>query len=121
MTVFDELKSKVTETAKTAMQKSNEFVEVTKLSISVSDANTRVDRLLRDIGKMIYIQHLDGESLDNDITKKCNEADLIYEQIKELKEKIAELKKIKVCPHCDNENQTDALFCSKCGKQISDI
>ncbi len=120
MSMFEEIKSKLSETAKTAVQKSNEFVEITKLSMSLSDVNSKADKTLRDIGKIIYVSYLEGESFDEGITAKCAETDDFYEQASIIKEKIAKLKKVKVCPHCEMENQPDAIFCNKCGKQIDE-
>lgn len=118
MTLFNEIKNKVTQTAKSAMQKSNEIFEITKINMSIGDAQLQMDKLFRDVGKIIYDAYREGDQFSDEITKKCSQVDNLVEQIKEMKERVAQLKKVKICPNCESENQPDAVFCSKCGRKI---
>ncbi|MDK2798456.1 MAG: hypothetical protein PWP27_36 [Clostridiales bacterium] len=120
MSIINEMKNKVTHTAKSAIQKSNEIVEVTKLNIAMGDAQSRIDGKLKDIGKVIYDIYKSGEILSEEITAKCLEIDEIVQEIDKMKEKLALLRKIKICPNCGKENETDAFFCSKCGSRMDE-
>mgnify|MGYP000866026934 CR=1 FL=1 len=118
MEIFNELKSKVTETAKSALKKSNEIVEITKLNFSIGEMQSQMDRLLKDIGKIIYDAYKEGDVFSEQITMKCVEIDEKAEEIAELKSKLQQLKNIKICPNCQKENDVDASYCSRCGYQI---
>ena len=115
MDLFNDFVNKVTEASKSALNKSKEILEVTKLNISIGDNEARVKKLLNDIGKIIYDAYKDGEVLSEEITDICIKIDESYDNIKKTKQKIAELRKIKICPDCKKENETDASYCSQCG------
>ncbi|MBZ4644849.1 MAG: hypothetical protein PWR27_279 [Petroclostridium sp.] len=120
MTILNEIRNKMTETAKSAIKKSNEIVEVTKLSISIGDAQSRIDKLLKDIGKIMYDAYKSGEIFSEEISTICLEIDEIADEINSMRQKIAQLKNVKVCPVCEKENESDASFCSRCGHKISE-
>ncbi|MGE4282716.1 MAG: zinc-ribbon domain-containing protein [Clostridia bacterium] len=115
-----EIKNKVTETAKNVMKKSNEIIEVTKLNMSIGDAQTRIDSLLKEIGQIIYDAYQDGDIFADELMDKCKQAEEEFEKVREIKEKVAQFKKVKLCPRCDKENNIDAAYCSKCGFRIED-
>ena len=117
--IFYDIKNKVAETAKSAIKKSNEIVEITKLNFTIGDLQGQIDKMLKDIGKMIYDAYTEGDVFSEEITAKCEEIDKKSEEIAELKKKLQELKNIKICPNCNKENEADASFCSKCGNQIA--
>ncbi|WHH59108.1 zinc ribbon domain-containing protein [Petroclostridium sp. X23] len=117
---FYQIKSKVTETAKSAIKKSNEIVEVTKLNISIGDAQTRIDVLMKEVGQIIYDAYKDGDVFSDELTNRCEEIEQTIEKVSQIKEKIAEIKKMKLCPRCEKENEIDAAYCSKCGFRIEE-
>ncbi len=118
MALFDDLKSKVTEMSKSAMQKSNEIVEVTKINLAIGDAQSEIDKILKDMGKIIYDAYLEGENFGEEIESKCTKISEIIDNINDMKEKLAELKRVKICPNCEGENEPNATFCSKCGNKM---
>ncbi len=118
MALFDDLKSKVTEMSKSAMQKSNEIVEVTKINLAIGDAQSEIDKVLKDVGEIIYGAYQEGANFGEEIESKCIKVDEIIENINGMKEKLAELKKVKICPNCEGENEPNATFCSKCGNKM---
>lgn len=115
---FTQFKNKVTETAKSAMQKSNEIFEVTKINMSIGDAQVEIDKILKDIGQILYDSYQNGESVSDEVADKCVQVDEVVEKIKEMKVRLMELKNVIICSNCENENQPDDLFCSKCGEKI---
>lgn len=119
MTLFDELRNVVTETAKTAVKKSNEIVEITKLNISISDEQSKMKSILGDIGQLVYDMYKSGMQLSENIEIKCSEIDDATERIKIMKEKLSQLKKQKICPNCKKDNEIESIYCSRCGVRFS--
>lgn len=119
MEIFSEIKSKVTETAKSAIKKSNEIVEITKLNIAIGDAQNDINKVLKDIGKIIYDAYKDGDLFNEEIADKCTKIDSKAEEISEMRQKLSELKKVQVCPECGKENEYDAFYCSYCGHKMA--
>ena len=120
MEILNELRQKVTETAQSAWKKSNEIVEVTKINIAISDAQTHMDKMFKDIGKIVYDAYKEGDAISGVIGEKCQQIDEKAVEIYEMKLKISQIKNVKVCPECEKENEAEATFCSKCGRKIGE-
>ncbi len=101
--------------AQAAAKKSGELVEVTKLNVNINSEEDKIQKLYTQIGKSVFQRYsATGESSD-EIKETC-EAITVHEQnIKSLREKIAELKGTKQCIGCGAEMERTQIFCSKCG------
>lgn len=115
MTVFENFTKKVTETAKAAAKKSSELVEVTKLNMSIGTEENKIEKAYAEIGKLVYKAYSEGENVGDTFKEYCEKIEASEEAIKGCKQKILELKNIKVCPSCGVELEMDILFCPKCG------
>ncbi len=118
MAMFDEITSKLTKTAKKAVRKSNELVEITKMNMAISEAQSALNKLYKELGKTVHKACETQDNVSNEISEKCSEIDDELEHIKKMKDKLAELKKVQYCMSCGHENQREAIFCSKCGMKI---
>ncbi len=120
MSVLDDVTKKVTDTAKAAAKKSGEFIEITKLNISISGEETKIEKLLIDIGKLVYEEYKNGEDVGEINRELCQTIDEFEENKKEMKEKILDLKNLTICPKCGKEadDSDDVVFCSKCGEKL---
>lgn len=119
MPFLDNISKKVGDAAKTAAKKSGEIVEVTKLNRSISLNEEKINKLYIEIGKVFYLKHENGDSLaGEELTAWCNQISELNEEIENLKDKILELKNIKICPNCKTEVGPDILFCPKCGTKL---
>ncbi|MBC7765553.1 MAG: zinc ribbon domain-containing protein [Hyphomonadaceae bacterium] len=117
---FNDLKEKVSETAKTAFKKSNELMEITKLSLAIGDLKSKITGAYKDMGKAVYDVHCQGATIGDVLEEKCNEIDGYVEEIASLKEKVAALKNETICPDCQHSNKPEANFCASCGKVLED-
>ena len=115
MSMFENLTKKVSDTAKAAAKKSSEIVEVTKLNMNISAEEDKIKKAFADIGKQVYEAYSNGEEVAENYKSICEEIRGYEDSIKETKQKILELKNVKVCPNCGAELELDTAFCSSCG------
>lgn len=118
MDIIDTIKNKIYETAKTAAKKSNEVVEATKIRLALSDAEAKVAQLMKEMGEMLYDEYKNEAELEDAYLVKCSEIDEVFESIGDLKEKLSEVRDMKICPNCKKESEKDDVFCSKCGHKF---
>lgn len=115
MSVFENFTKKVTETAKAAAKKSGDLVEVTKLNMNISNEEGKIEKAYEEIGKLVYESFKRGEEVAEAFRGQCELIRSYEEVISEMKQKILELKSVKICPSCGSELALDVAFCSKCG------
>lgn len=113
--LFTSIKEGFTKTAQTAVKKSNEIVEVTKLRISIADGEADLSKIMRRIGEIVYTAYKNEEAPEVSLEELCAEADEKMEMLDGLREKLAAAKKMKRCQACKADMDAEAEFCSKCG------
>jgi len=115
MAFLENLGKKVGEAAQAVTKKSSELVEVTKLNANISSEEDKINKLYTQIGKAVYENfHQTGNAPDI-VKEACEQIAAHQENIRALKEKIAEVKGIKSCINCGAEMERPQLFCSRCG------
>ena len=115
MAFLENLGKKVGEAAQAAAKKSGELVEITKLNVNIGSEEDKMQKLYTQIGKTIFEKYSATGAADIDVQENC-EAIRVHEQnIKALKEKIMEVKSVKLCIGCGTEMERGQVFCSKCG------
>lgn len=112
------IKQSIEKAAKTAVSKSTELLEVTKLKISIADAESEIDRLMRDIGRTIYEAYSKNEEPNEDISETCLMIDAKYAEIEEKQARIIECKNMIACPNCGKGIEKGSDYCSKCGEKL---
>lgn len=124
-TLWDDLKgkfSKATEEAgkiaKIALDKTTNAVDITKLNIAKSEADSKINKLYAKIGEIIYEQYKNGEKFDDSISENLIEIDRLKEEADDLKAQIAALKNTAPCPECGQQNDKSSEYCSKCGAKL---
>lgn len=115
MAVFESFTKKVAETAKAAAKKSSELVEVTKLNMNVGAEESKIEKTYSEIGKVVYQKFDEGEDVGEAFAELCGKIKSYEENIKELKQKILDLKNVKLCSGCGTELAAEVVFCPKCG------
>lgn len=107
------------EGAKTAAKKSGDMVEITKINMQISSTEDKIKDIYSEIGKVVFIKFELGKEVDPDTLDLCNQAAEIKSNIEVLRQKIQELKNIKVCPGCGYEINDSTVFCPKCGAKCN--
>jgi predicted nucleic acid-binding Zn ribbon protein len=101
--------------AQAAAKKSGELVEVTKLNVNINSEEDKIQKLYTQIGKSVFERYSATGEVSDEIRETC-EAITVHEQnIKGLRDKIAEVKGTKQCIGCGTEMEKTQVFCSKCG------
>lgn len=115
MSVLDNLSKRVTDTAKAAAKKSGEIVEVTKLNMSISAEEDKIEKSYSTIGKVVYEAFAAGKEIPVEFHEVCIKLMESLKNIEDMKEKVLELKDLKTCPNCNAELEIEVAFCPKCG------
>ena len=115
MAFLENLGKKVGEAAQAAAKKSGELVEVTKLNVNISSEEDKVQKLYAQIGKSVYERYSASGVAEDYAREACEQIKVHEQNIKSLRDKIAEVKGVKSCISCGTEMERTQIFCSKCG------
>ena len=120
---------KINDFAKNATEKTNNAIEITKLSAKVESEQRTLNDIIRKIGEY-YVAKIDsGEVLDPEVMAIFEGVSASRKAISEMRAEIEMLKapktpavsetenKGKFCPFCGKELDVSAKFCLHCGKQ----
>ncbi|MBE6900655.1 MAG: zinc ribbon domain-containing protein [Ruminococcaceae bacterium] len=121
---------KINDFAKTATEKTNNAIEITKLSAKVESEQRNLNDIIRKIGEY-YVAKIDsGEVLDEEVMKIFEGVSDKRKAIAEMRAEIESLKtpktspeipkaedSVKFCPFCGKQLDVSAKFCLNCGKQ----
>lgn len=99
-------------------QKTGDAVELTRLKVSVSETQGKIDRGFAELGRKVYGAAKDQTDCTEFVKEKSEAVDKLIDELAELNKKISELKREKVCPACDYSNPDSATYCQKCGAKL---
>ena len=115
---LDEIKDVAKDFADKAVTKTGEVVEVSKLRLELSKQQGRLRALYQKLGSSVYSMK-EKEYEDPDlIDHLCQEIKANLKIQRDLKVKIAGLKKMKVCPVCGSRNPMESVYCNQCGSRM---
>lgn len=117
MRFLSSLKKNITGTARDVKRKSEDMVEITKLSLSIGSDEEKLKKLLYELGAGVYKSYcgsLEGDHSD----QNCAEILKLEGVITGNKEKILILRGNAECKECGAVVDADSIFCSKCGGKI---
>lgn len=116
---FSKLTKSIEQGAKTATKMAGDTIEVTKLRKTIADNEDKIERLYKEIGKTMYENYKTSNEEEINLTEIYENIDNIYIEIDEAKEKICEIKNLRICSNCGAELTRDIQFCPECGtKQV---
>jgi len=117
MRFLNDLKKNITGTARDVKKRSEDIVEITKLSLTIGNDEEKLKKLLYELGAGIYKTYCG--SLEDDLCdQRCAEILMLEEVITRNKEKILILRGSAECKECGAVVDSDSNFCSKCGAKI---
>ena len=115
MAFLDNMGKKLGEAAQAAAKKSGELVEVTKLNVNINTEEDKIQKLYTQIGKKVYEKYTAEGTANSDIAEDCETIKVHDQNIKNIRNKLLEIKSLKLCTGCGTEMEREQIFCAKCG------
>ena len=116
MAFFDDLSKKISQVSQSAVQKTKDLGDITKLNVAIADEEKKLNNLYIEIGKKYVETHSqDSEEAFSAMVHSCK---VITDQIKSYKEQIKEIKGYVKCEKCGSDVLNTNSFCSECGHPI---
>jgi ribosomal protein L32 len=113
MAFFDDVKK----FGKNLADKGKDAIEVTKLNSQINGEKEKIKEMYLKIGEQVYEAYKAGT--ETSYGESCAQIAEIEAKIKELTDKVLELKNAQKCPNCGAEVSKGTAFCSKCGTKIA--
>ncbi len=101
--------------ADAAGKKATELAAATRLNLKIFDLNTECESLYKEIGKLVYDLHRGAEVSNDEMDAKIALLDEKQAAVAALREELAGMKAVTVCPNCGRACSKEDSFCSGCG------
>lgn len=112
---WDDLGNTLTRKAKGFSTKAENLYEIQKIRNKLSAQERMTEKLMMDIGKMIYTRYEHGEAVDGELGAICEEISQHMLEADHYRDAIAASKGEKFCPACHKAVMREASFCPYCG------
>ena len=112
---WDDLGNALTRKAKGLSSKAENLYEIQKIRNKLSAQERMTEKLMMDIGKMIYTRYEQGEAVDGETGAICEEISQHMLEADHYRDAIAASKGEKFCPACHKAVMREASFCPYCG------
>ncbi len=112
---WDDLGSTLTRKAKGFSTKAENLYEIQKIRNKLSAQERMTEKLMMDIGRMIYVRYEHGEAVDGEVGVICEEISQHMLEADRYRDAIAASKGEKFCPACHKAVMREASFCPYCG------
>ena len=115
MDFIKDITKKVGRTAKTAVKKSNNLLEITKLNMSIGSEEDKIAKIYTQIGKEVYDSFENNAEASEKFNVLCEKISIIKANIERMEKQILRIKNIKMCPECGAQLEITVCYCSGCG------
>lgn len=112
---WDDLGNTLTRKAKGLSSRAENLYEIQKIRNKLSAQERMTEKLMMDIGKMIYTRYEQGEAVDGETGAICEEISQHMLEADHYRDAIAASKGEKFCPGCHKAVMREASFCPYCG------
>ena len=112
---WDYLGNTLTRKAKGLSSRAENLYEIQKIRNKLSAQERMTEKLMMDIGKMIYTRYEQGEAVDGETGAICEEISQHMLEADHYRDAIAASKGEKFCPACHKAVMREASFCPYCG------
>ena len=112
---WDDLGNTLTRKAKGLCSRAENLYEIQKIRNKLSAQERMTEKLMMDIGKMIYTRYEQGEAVDGETGAICEEISQHMLEADHYRDAIAASKGEKFCPACHKAVMREASFCPYCG------
>ena len=112
---WDDLGNTLTRKAKGLSPRAENLYEIQKIRNKLSAQERMTEKLMMDIGKMIYTRYEQGEAVDGETGVICEEISQHMLEADHYRDANAASKGEKFCPACHKAVMREASFCPYCG------
>ena len=112
---WDDLGNTLTRKAKGLSSRAENLYEIQKIRNKLSAQERMTEKLMMDIGKLIYTRYEHGEAVDGEVGAICEEISQLMLEADHFRDAIAASKGEKFCPACHKAVMREASFCPYCG------
>ena len=98
----------IKETTKTAL-------DTAPLSLKLREKESYLEKQYFELGVLYFQNHVDDEEPEFEQVRRIEE---VQEEIRQLRDEIADKKGKDVCPSCGEFIEKEMRFCSNCGKKL---
>lgn len=115
MTNFDDLFDRAKDAAQTAGNKAQDFINIAKINVEISDINRKLTKNFADLGILYYKSLKDNTDESEKMSPIIEELDLLKNELADKKSEITSIKNTKKCSVCGAQMPLNASVCPKCG------
>lgn len=116
MAFFNSVKEKISKAGYSTMQKGKDLSAITKLNMSVSESETKINEIYGEIGYKIYCAY--RENPLEEVKEEIKQIQELEELIEVCKLQIQAINAVNVCPRCGAKIKLEMIFCSNCGLKL---
>ncbi len=116
--IIDKVKTTAHKTSEVTVKKTGEIWEITKLTMRLSELNSKTEQALIDIGEIVYDAFLDPNSDTEHVDSLLDAIHENRKEIRDIKERIDEIRQVKLCHCCDKKINREDTFCKYCGEKV---
>ena len=91
MDFFDDIYKGLIEAKQYTVEKTGELTAAAKLTFNIQSEKAKLNRVFRDMGKLLFEAHTGGGSADAEIEANCKLAEVITQKIALLEERVQAL------------------------------
>jgi len=113
-----DLKSTLLGLGKSAVKTSGNLVNTAKLTLTLSNEETKLNAMYTEMGKKVAEIYSYGATIGDYFTEKYVEVVAAQERIAQIKSDIETAKGIRTCKKCGKSAPIAAEFCPKCGDAL---
>ena len=118
MDTFDKTVQKAKDVFDIAINKTGEFVNVSKLKFSVASLNNKLEKKYAQLGKTHFKMLKDANIENVEIASTVAEIKHIRNEIRGLLQEIDELEGKITCKKCGCKAPNKSIFCNNCGERF---
>ena len=119
MALFDNLGKKLTEAGQTAVQKTKEMTDITRISGAISEEEKKIHNAYYQIGKLYTVLH--SKDCEDDFAGMIQSVKDAETKIRDYRRQIQDIKGVVRCEKCGAEVSNSAAFCSACGNSMPKV
>ncbi len=106
--------------ADVASKKTGVVVETGKLKYQIKQSEWDLEKAYAKLGAIFYESKRSSEDFSDAILLATSEIDDLKLKASRLEEALRAYRKVKKCTKCEQDNDTSAAFCVRCGAPLAD-